>query len=140
MSDLFWADVLLYIHFAFVLGVILPVPLTLAGRAFNWRWVRNAWFRLTHLAMIGVVAGQAALGAICPLTVWESELRRRAGQEGYERSFISHWVSEWLYYDVELWVLAIVYVLFLAVVIALFWLVPIEWKRNAERSEPGSPA
>ena len=58
-----------------------------------------AWFRLAHLATIVIVALQAWLGRLCPLTIWELELRRAAGQAYQEQSFIEYWVARYLYLD-----------------------------------------
>jgi uncharacterized protein DUF2784 len=39
----------------------------------------------------------AASGGVCPLTPLENELRRRAGQAGYESGFLEHYVVPVLY-------------------------------------------
>ncbi len=133
MNPAFWADVLLIIHFTFVLGVIVPVPLIAIGALLNWRWVRNIWFRCIHLAMIGVVTLQAVVGAICPLTIWESQLRQLAGAEGYEHTFMRHWVSQLMYYDAEPWVFTVAYCLLTAMIVSLFWLAPVNWPTKRGR-------
>jgi len=85
------ADVILVAHFAFVLWVVLGLLLILLGGALRWRWVRNRWVRVAHLASIGFVVGQAWLGQMCPLTIWESDLRVAAGQEPYApEGFVAH--------------------------------------------------
>src|SRR4051794_28695054 len=100
---------ILVFHFAFVLSVILLVPLILIGAWRGWKWIRNPAIRIAHLSMIGIVALEALLGVFCPLTVWEKALRLRAGEEAYEGSFIGYWVSSLLYYDFEPWVFTVVY-------------------------------
>lgn len=130
MNPAFWADVLLLLHFMFVLGVILPVPLILMGALFNWQWVNNVWFRCTHFAMIAVVTIQAVFGAICPLTIWESQLREMAGGEGYEYTFMRYWVSRLLYYDAEPWMFTVGYMLFTLIILSLFWIAPIRFGKN----------
>lgn len=129
------ADAILIFHFLFVLGVIIPVPLIILGGIFRWGWVRNRWFRGVHLGMIGIVVIQAVLGIICPLTIWETDLRRAAGEQGYEHSFVAHWVSQGLYYDFPLWVFTVTYCAFGALVIALLFLVPPRWKKANEKPE-----
>jgi polyferredoxin len=90
-----------------------------------WRWVHNFSFRLTHLLAIGVVVLQAWLGAICPLTVWEMDLREKAGDSVYEGSFIAHWLQTLLYYRAAEWVFVLLYTLFGALVIASwYWVRP----------------
>lgn len=87
------ADLILVLHFAIVIFVVGGQALILAGWARSWQWVRNFHFRLVHLITIGYITVQAWLGELCPLTVWEQQLRARAGQPVYEQSFIEYWVS-----------------------------------------------
>ena len=119
------ADAILLLHLVFVLFVVLGLVLIFIGKAHAWSWVRNPWFRLTHLAAIGVVVLQSWLGIICPLTQFEMALRTRAGDAVYSGTFISHWLERVLYYQAPPWVFALVYTIFAAVVIASwFWVRP----------------
>ena len=125
MSDaLLLSRVILVVHFAFVLGVILLVPLILIGAWRGWNWIRNPKIRVIHLAMIGIVALEALIGIFCPLTVWEQALRRSAGEETYEGSFVGYWISRLLYYDFEPWVFTVVYGIWSAIILALYFLIP----------------
>ena len=117
----FLADAVLVVHFSFVAFVVVGFLLILAGPLCHWRWIYARWFRWVHVGAIGVVVLQAWLGRLCPLTVWEAELRRRAGQAGYEESFVQHWLQRLLYYDFPLWVFAVAYTVFGALVLALWW-------------------
>ena len=72
------ADLLLIGHVLFVAFVVFGLILILIGKPLNWAWVRNPWFRLAHLAAIGIVALQSWLGLICPRTKLEMTLRDRA--------------------------------------------------------------
>ncbi|MBZ0258893.1 DUF2784 domain-containing protein [bacterium] len=130
MNPAFWSDVLLVLHFAFVLGVILPVPLIAVGALFHWRWVQNAWFRFAHLGMIGVVTLESVAGVICPLTIWENQLREAAGSEGYQYTFMRYWISRLLFYDAEPWVFTAGYIIFTLMILSLFWIAPIRLRRN----------
>ncbi|MEM0966980.1 MAG: DUF2784 domain-containing protein [Verrucomicrobiota bacterium] len=95
----FAADVLLFVHFGFVVFVVGGLIVVWVGAALRWEWVRNPWFRVGHLLAIGFVVVQSWLGIICPLTDWEMQLRERAGEETYEGSFISHWLDRILYIE-----------------------------------------
>lgn len=117
------ADMLLVIHTLLVVFVIFGLVATLVGYFRQWNWVRNLWFRLSHLVVIGIVVLQAWLGVLCPLTIWEMELRAKAGQGGYEGSFIQHWLETILYYNAPDWVFILVYTLFGALVLASWFLV-----------------
>jgi len=115
------ADVVLLVHFAFVLFVVGGFALIVAGAVAGWRWIRNRVFRYAHLAAIAFVAAEALVGAACPLTVWEHVLRS-GSPEG--PSFVGRWVSRLLYYDFPDWVFTLAYCLFAIAVAVTLWLVP----------------
>jgi hypothetical protein len=122
ITYLLLADLLLFIHFLFVVFVIAGLVLVLFGGQLGWHWIRNPWFRWGHLLAIGVVVMQSWFGAICPLTLLEMHLRRLAGDAVYSGSFISHWLETLLYYQVPAWVFAACYSIFgLCVVIS--WII-----------------
>ena len=75
------ADALLVAHALFVVLVVLGLILIFAGKFLSWRWVRNPWFRVTHLLGISVVVLQSWFGVICPLTAWEMQLRSKIGND-----------------------------------------------------------
>ncbi len=114
------ADAILVAHFAFVLFVVGGLALIGTGAAAGWRWVRNFWFRIAHLAAICCVALEALIGMVCPLTEWEDALRGAPS----ETSFIARWLHRVLFYSLPEWVFATAYVLFALAVAATFWLVP----------------
>lgn len=128
----FLADLVLVLHFAVVLFVVVGTALILAGGFRGWRWVRRRAFRVVHLAAIGLIAGQAWFGVVCPLTTLEMWLRVRAGEFAYSGGFIAHWVGRLLYHDAPGWVFALLYTLF-ALLVAWAWhAVPPE-RKNARR-------
>jgi len=119
------ADLVLYLHVSFVVFVVVGLLLILVGKFASWTWIRNGWFRLAHLAAIGVVVLQSWLGKICPLTTLEMWLRAQAGDAVYPGAFVAHWVQRILYYDLPAWVFALAYTVFAALVIASwFWVRP----------------
>ena len=119
------ADAILLIHVLFVIFVVLGLLLVFAGKIFAWDWVHNFNFRLAHVVAIGVVVLQSWLGAICPLTVWEMNLREKAGDSVYEGSFVTHWLQTLLYYRAEEWVFTLLYTLFAVLVVASwYWVRP----------------
>jgi hypothetical protein len=81
------ADLVVLIHFAFVLFVALGGFLVI-------RWRRLGW---THLpiAVYGTVI--EFVGFICPLTPLENSLRRRGGESGYTGGFVEEYVIRILY-------------------------------------------
>jgi hypothetical protein len=112
------ADVILIVHALFVAFVVFGLVAIVMGHWLGWAWVRNLRFRIAHLVAIGIVVAQAWAGVLCPLTIWESALRRAAGQSGYAGSFIQHWLHRILFYQAEDWVFTVVYTLFGAAVVA----------------------
>lgn len=118
------ADAVLLVHAAVVLFVVLGLPAIVWGHPRGWAWAHAWGWRTLHLGAIAVVALQAWLGRYCPLTLWESALRERAGSNGYQTSFIQHWVSAWMYYDAPLWVFACLYTAFGVAVVWAWWRFP----------------
>jgi len=118
------ADVVLLLHVLVVLFIVGSWLLIALGGVRRWQWVRNPWFRLGHLLAIGLVATQAWLGMVCPLTTLEMALRMAAGERTYAGSFIAHWLGRLLYYQAPPWVFALVYTAFGALVAGAWWLVP----------------
>lgn len=81
------ADTVLLLHAFFVVFVA-------AGGLLVLRWARVAWL---HLPCAAWGVWIEFTGGICPLTPLENDLRRRAGQVGYEGGFIEHYVTAVLY-------------------------------------------
>ena len=119
------ADAILAIHLLFVVFVILGLVMTFIGKVLSWDWVRNPWFRVSHLIAIGVVVAQSWFGVICPLTTLEMSLRSRAGDSVYVGSFVSHWMDSILYFQAPWWVFAVCYTVFGVMVVgSWFWVAP----------------
>lgn len=116
-----WADAILVVHALIVCFVVIGQLLVLIGGSRGWPWIRNLHFRTVHLVTIVVVVLQAWLGRLCPLTVWERELRRAAGQAFHEQSFIEHWLARVLYWDLPWWTFVFAYTLFGTLVIWSWW-------------------
>src|SRR5688572_14044390 len=81
------ADVVLLVHFAFVLVVVF-------GGLLAFRWPRVVYAHVP-IALYGVII--ELLGFVCPLTPLEVWLRRRGGEAGYEGGFIEHYLTAALY-------------------------------------------
>lgn len=126
------ADLTLIVHAAFVAFVIVGLLLIWIGRFRHWVFVRNIWFRLAHLAAIGVVAAESTAGVVCPLTTWENRLRLLAGGEvRYQGSFIQHWLHQVMFFDFHERVFTLAYVGFFLAVALSFWFVPPQWRRHS---------
>ncbi len=87
MIYLVMADVVLILHFTFILFVILGAVLVL-------RWKRLAWIHIPCAVWGAWIEFQ---GSICPLTPLENRLRRLGGEAGYSGGFIEHYVVPLIY-------------------------------------------
>lgn len=83
----FFADVVVALHFAFVLFVV-------AGGLLVLRWSRVAWVHVPAAAWGALIS---FFGWVCPLTPLENHYRRRAGQAGYTGGFVDQYVMPVLY-------------------------------------------
>lgn len=81
------ADLVVWLHVAFVVFAVL-------GGLLAVRWRRFAWL---HLSAALWAAAVEFSGWICPLTPLENWLRRKAGRTGYDSDFIAHYVFPVLY-------------------------------------------
>ena len=81
------ADLLVGIHFAFVLFVVF-------GGFLLFRWPRVAWLHVP--AVIWGVLVEFA-GWICPLTPLENWFRQRGGGAGYSGDFLEHYLLAIIY-------------------------------------------
>ena len=81
------ADVTLLVHFAFILFVV-------GGALLVLRWPVLLWL---HLPAAIWGAWIEISGGLCPLTTLENRFRLSAGQEGYEESFVEHYLMPVLY-------------------------------------------
>ena len=118
------ADLIIAIHVAYVGYVLVGQAVILVGAALHWSWIRNLWFRGTHLAAILIVAFEAIWGITCPLTTWENQLRAGAGQEVSQGTFIGRFLDSVLFYDVDPKILNWAYIGFAVLVLGTLILVP----------------
>ena len=81
------ADLLVLIHFSFIIFVVLGGLLLL-------RWFRLIWL---HLPAVVWGAWIEFTNGVCPLTPLEQELRSAAGTESYSGSFIDHYIVPLIY-------------------------------------------
>lgn len=118
------ADLVGLVHAGIVLFIIAGQAVILVGWALGWGWTRRPAFRFTHLGAIAFVVAQTWLGQLCPLTVWENDLRRLAHQEGVGESFIAYWLNRILYYQAPHEVFVAAYSVFGALVLVTFLFYP----------------
>ena len=132
------ADLILLVHFAWVSFVVLGLVFIWVGYFLGLQAVHNFYFRMAHLLAMAIVVLEALFGILCPLTTWEGELRRLAGDTGtYEETFMQHWVHRILFFDLAPGAFTIIYcVFFLAMVLSLLVVRPRlpVWLRRGRRT------
>jgi hypothetical protein len=130
------ADAIVTIHTLFVGFVVIGQLLILVGLVCRWKWVRNPWFRVIHLLCIGIVATEAASGIICPLTVWERDLRGLAGQTVND-SAVGWFFNSILFFNMPREFFVWIHISFGALVLGTFVLGPPRFRRRTP--QPPTP-
>lgn len=87
MLKLLTADLIVLIHFGFILFVIFGGFLVM-----KWRW-----FIWLHVPTVVWGAMLEFFGWICPLTILENELRRKSNDGAYSSGFIEQYIIPVIY-------------------------------------------
>jgi hypothetical protein len=141
----FLADLMTLFHLCYMSYIVFGQLLVLVGWPLGWKWIRNPWFRLSHLGLILIVVGEASIGMNCPLTDWENDLRELAGQKfDYEGrtyrdiSFTGRMLRNVQFAAQDYWEAHINEVFYAAggVVLGTFLLVPPRFRRSAPAAAP----
>ena len=116
------ADVILFLHVLIVIFNVFGLVLIIIGYVLKWSWIRNPWFRFSHVAAISVVIIQSWIGVVCPFTTLEMALRSKAGETVYSGTFISHWLDSILFYQASPLFFVIIYTVF-GLLVVVSWIV-----------------
>ena len=126
------ADAIVGIHILYVAYIVAGLVLILVGLRRKWNWVRNPWFRVTHLIAILIVIYEIIVKANCPLTTWEMQLRAMAGQPVNQTTFMDRLLTFILVADAPRWLVSGLYFAFGLAITLLFVFAPPHWKRVRE--------
>lgn len=126
------ADAVVAAHVCYVAYVVLGQFLIWAGWALGWRWIRNRWFRFTHLLMMGIVVYEEFMDIRCPLSVWEEQLRALANQSTSSETFMGRLLHNLIFYDAPPFVFTTGYCIFGGLVLLTLILCPPRKRKNAE--------
>ena len=118
------ADFIVALHCCFVGFVVIGQIFIWIGVVLQWRWIRNPWFRISHLLAILVVGLEAVGHIACPLTVWEHQLRELAGQPIEKSSFIGRLLHAAIFVNVDSTTLDRLHIVFALLVLGTFLLWP----------------
>ena len=140
MTRLSIADLIVAIHLGYVICVVSGFFVIMLGGVLHWRFIRNFWFRLTHLGMILIVVFEALFGITCPLTDWEYEIRAAAGQQNAsDVPFVTRLIHKVIFYNFPPIVFTVGYCLFGIAVLMSWRLIPplLPWKQKREKTHRG---
>lgn len=126
------ADALVGIHILYVAYIVAGLVLILVGLRRRWNWIRNPWFRITHLVAILIVIYEIIVKANCPLTTWEMQLRAMAGQAVNQTTFMDRLLSFILVADAPRWLVSGLYFAFGLAITLAFVFAPPRWRRARE--------
>ncbi len=118
------ADFVVAFHVAYVGYVVLGQLAILLGVLLRWKWIRNPWFRWTHLIMMSIVGYEALRDITCPLTTLETTLRARAGEVATEGTFLGRLLHDLIFIDVSPQVITSLHIGFALLVMGTFVLAP----------------
>ncbi|MGH6988350.1 MAG: DUF2784 domain-containing protein [Stellaceae bacterium] len=123
------AEGILAFHLVVILFNVFGLVAIPLGGWLEWRFVRVRWWRVLHLATLGIVALQAVFDQPCFLTIWQDEL---SGQSP-GAPLIMGWVDRLIYWPLPMWFFVLLYLAVFGYTVALWWLVPV---RDAEPLQP----
>src|SRR5258708_4881473 len=93
------ADLIVAVHVAYIAYVVAGQALIVLGSCLRWDWVRNPWFRFSHLLAIGVVPVEEWKNWRCPLREWEEHPRLLGGQSVTGETFMGRFLHELMFVD-----------------------------------------
>jgi hypothetical protein len=127
------ADILMLIHFLWIVFMVIGLPLGFLLRSPTLRWL--------HFGGMLVTALIAAAGMYCPLTTWEEALRWGSDPgSSYNGSFLAHYISKVLYPDLGPGTLRAATVFWGLVTVGfMFWLPPRRQLSGKSAEEADSP-
>ena len=109
------SEIVLLFHFCIFLFMILSFFLIPLGYYQKWEWVKNRYYRLIHLVLMGIIFIETILGFMCPLTILENFLRNDK-EINNKITQIIHQIMYWdlpSYQFIILYLLSLLYLIFL---------------------------
>ncbi len=120
-----FADLIVFFHMLYVIFAVGGEAVILLGALLRWRWIRNIVFRIVHIVAVLIVSIESMADFLCPITEWEHQLRRLAGQTVEEDiTFIGRLIRLIVFYDFPDWAFSVMYIGFGIMVVLTFVLIP----------------
>ena len=117
-------ETILWLHVCIILFNVAGLIVIPVGAWRGWPFVRMFWWRVLHLAILGVVALQAVVEKVCFLTVWQSDLLQRAGETPSSAPLIERWMIRATFWPLPLWFFVMLYIVIFIYTLLLWRLVP----------------
>jgi hypothetical protein len=121
----FLADLVMVLHFGFILLVVFGGLLAL-------RWRRFAFLHLP--AVFWALFLELKPGTMCPLTPLEQYLRLRAGESAYRGGFIEHYLAPIIYPDMSLYDQYFLGIGLFILTVTIYWRVYKKWRSLRDKS------
>ena len=122
------ADLIVVIHLGYVFYVVGGLIAILIGTWRSREWIRNPWFRVSHLCAILFVVMEIILKLNCPLTTWEMSARAAAHQTVDGSAFMDRLLSFILIGTAPRWFINGLYILIALAIAGTFIFAPPRWK------------
>jgi len=118
------ADIIILLHFAWIVFLTVGFPVVLA--------VNRAGWRIFHFMALVVTLLMQLTGTVCPLTYCEAFLRSQGRETAvYPGDFMIEWIEYIIYVeDATLRAITLCTIGFLAVVVSSFWFRPLRVHRH----------
>ena len=113
--NIIFFEIVLFFHFFIFLFITVSFFLIPFGYFQKWEWVKNKYYRLTHLVLMGIILIETILGFMCPLTILENFLRNNIEVDNNLTQII-HQIMYWNlpnYQFIILYILSFSYLIFL---------------------------
>ena len=113
--NILFSEIVLLFHFCIFLFMVLSFFLIPLGYHKKWEWVKNRYYRLIHLILMGIIFIETILGFMCPLTILEDFLRN----DIEINNKITQIIHQVMYWDLPtnqfiiLYLLSLLYLIFL---------------------------
>jgi hypothetical protein len=117
------ADIVLVIHFLWIIFLILGFPIIL--------YMNLYWPRLIHAGGLVAALIMQITKTYCPLTLWEARLTYNGVSSLPPRPFLLRIIENLIYIDTQnLWIISILTVIYIGAVALSFWLRPLRKSRG----------
>ena len=115
--NVLFSEIVLLFHFCIFLFMVLSFFLIPLGYYQKWEWVKNKYYRLIHLILMGIIFIETILGFMCPLTILENFLRN----DIEINNKITQIIHQIMYLDLPTYQFIILYLLSLLYLIFLWF-------------------